>query len=84
VVVAARTDDSNNEQPDTPNQWPPGLFDSARSGAQHGDLLVLKMPRMDISSSQIRAACAQGLDVSAWLPTSVNRYIQQHRLYFRS
>jgi nicotinate-nucleotide adenylyltransferase len=39
-------------------------------------------PRLEISSSFIRKAFAQGLDLHCFLPTSVYKYIISHHLYF--
>ena len=41
----------------------------------------LNMPRIDISSTAIRARIAAGLSVDCWVPESVKRYIGAHRLY---
>jgi len=41
----------------------------------------LEMPRMAISSTDIRARVAAGLDISTLVPAAVAQYIHQHRLY---
>ena len=42
---------------------------------------AVPLPMMDISSTQIRARVAAGLDIAALVPAGVARYIDQHRLY---
>jgi nicotinate-nucleotide adenylyltransferase len=39
------------------------------------------LPVMDISSTDIRARCARGEDISSLVPPAVARYIAQHHLY---
>ena len=41
----------------------------------------LQMPAMAISSTDIRARVAAGLDIGALVPAAVAQYIHQHRLY---
>ena len=40
-----------------------------------------RMPPVDISASRIRALCARGRPVDAWVPRSVAEYIAAHDLY---
>lgn len=40
-----------------------------------------RMPPVDISASRIRAQCARGRPVDAWVPRSVAEYIAAHDLY---
>lgn len=47
----------------------------------HGDVQVLEMPEMNISSSMIREKIARGEDVGEYLPESVYEYIQKHHCY---
>lgn len=47
----------------------------------HGDVQVLKMPEMDISSSMIRRKIARGEDVQDYLPEKVYKYIQKNHCY---
>jgi nicotinate-nucleotide adenylyltransferase len=42
---------------------------------------MVPLPMLDISSTQIRAAAAQGRDLVPMVPPEVARYIGQHRLY---
>jgi len=54
--------------------------------APHPDVLahphrMVPLPMLDISSTQIRAAAAQGRDLVPMVPPEVARYIGQHRLY---
>jgi nicotinate-nucleotide adenylyltransferase len=42
---------------------------------------MVPLPMLDISSTQIRAAAAEGRDLSPMVPPEVARYIDQHRLY---
>lgn len=46
-----------------------------------GDVQVLKMPEMKISSSMIREKIAAGEDVSSYLPENVYDYILKHHCY---
>lgn len=39
------------------------------------------MPLVDVSASQIRAQCARGRPVDAWVPRAVAEYIAAHDLY---
>ncbi len=43
--------------------------------------IILNMPEMDISASDIRNRVAQGLPVSHLIPEPVDRYIREHGLY---
>jgi nicotinate-nucleotide adenylyltransferase len=45
---------------------------------------VHHMPPVDISASTIRGQCAQALPITALVPTRVERYIKDHRLYRES
>lgn len=45
------------------------------------DKFVISTPLIDISSTDIRRNIARGLDVSAFLPSAVLGYIEQHKLY---
>ena len=49
-----------------------------RKGA---DVILLQMPRIDISSSDIRNRVARGLTINEFVPDSVSRYISQEHLY---
>ncbi len=42
---------------------------------------VHRMPPVDISASRIRAQCARGRPVDAWVPRCVAEYIAAHDLY---
>ena len=44
-------------------------------------LIVLDLPRQDISASEIRARCAAGDDIALLVGAAVARYIDQHALY---
>ena len=44
-------------------------------------MLSLPLPRIDISSTAIRQAIADGRDFTDMVPAAVARYIDQHRLY---
>lgn len=46
-----------------------------------GDVRVLRMPEMDISSSMIRAKLREGKDVREYLPEKVYEYIQKNHCY---
>ena len=49
-----------------------------RKGA---DVILLQMPKIDISSSDIRNRVARGLTINEFVPDSVSRYISQEHLY---
>lgn len=42
---------------------------------------IVEMPRMDISSSEIRDRVRQGKPLEGWVPPQVEAYIQKHVLY---
>ncbi|HMC16913.1 MAG TPA: nicotinate-nicotinamide nucleotide adenylyltransferase, partial [Albitalea sp.] len=44
-------------------------------------MLSVPLPRIDISSTAIRRAVADGRDFTDMVPAAVARYIDQHRLY---
>jgi nicotinate-nucleotide adenylyltransferase len=44
-------------------------------------MLTLPLPRMEVSSTAIRQAIAEGRDFTDMVPAAVARYIAQHRLY---
>ncbi len=44
-------------------------------------ILVHPMSPVDIAASRIRAACARGAPVDAWVPRAVADYIAAHQLY---
>jgi nicotinate-nucleotide adenylyltransferase len=43
--------------------------------------VILRMPPLALSSSQIRQAVGQGSDISAWVSAPIARYIDSHHLY---
>ncbi|MBI4302702.1 MAG: nicotinate-nucleotide adenylyltransferase [Chloroflexi bacterium] len=47
-------------------------------------ILVLDVPQMDISSTEIRARVAQGLPFRYLVPEAVAEYIVEHKLYHRA
>ena len=56
-----------------------GVF--ARPGAALKGISVIPMPSMAVSSSEIRARCARGEDISQLVPAAVANYIAEQRLY---
>ena len=48
----------------------------------HGRILMLNMPPMDISATLIRQKIQQGESLEQLLPLEVNDYIKQKKLYF--
>jgi len=44
-------------------------------------MVVLPMPRMDVSATAVRRRAAAGADVGDMVPAAVARYIDRHRLY---
>ena len=53
----------------------------ARSARANRDLKWLAMPQLDITSSDIRLRLKGGRSIRYLVPPSVERYIQEHRLY---
>ncbi len=47
-------------------------------------ILVHEMAAVDIAASRIRAACARGRPIDAWVPRAVAEYIAAHQLYAAS
>lgn len=47
----------------------------------HGALLVINMPALEISATQIRGHCASGRSIRYLLPDAVASLIQTHNLY---
>lgn len=47
------------------------------------DILRVEMPRLDISSSEVRARAAAGKTIRYLVPGAVERYIAEHHLYRR-
>jgi nicotinate-nucleotide adenylyltransferase len=47
-------------------------------------LVVFESPRIDVSSTTVRAALEAGQPAAEALPAAVSEYIRQHRLYRRS
>jgi nicotinate-nucleotide adenylyltransferase len=43
--------------------------------------LVVPLPMLDVSATEIRERVAQGLQIDAMVPPAVARYIDQHHLY---
>jgi nicotinate-nucleotide adenylyltransferase len=44
-------------------------------------MVLLPLPRMDVSSTAIRTVAAEGRDYTDMVPGSIARYIDQHHLY---
>ena len=56
--------------------------DSARLHARPaGSILVMDLPAIDISSTNVRARCASGATLEGLVPESVERFIQKEKLY---
>ena len=51
------------------------------SGKFHGDVQVIRMPKMEISSSMIREKLARGENVREYLPEKVYEYIRKNHCY---
>lgn len=45
--------------------------------------VCVEVPRLEISSSQIRQKVKSGRSISSWVPEKVWRYIERHKLYRR-
>jgi nicotinate-nucleotide adenylyltransferase len=48
---------------------------------QEAQRYAVQMPRVELSSSEIRRRVASGRSIRYWTPRAVERYIQTHRLY---
>jgi nicotinate-nucleotide adenylyltransferase len=46
-----------------------------------GNVQILEVSPVEVSSTQIRAAVREGLSIQAWVPAAVAEYITQHGLY---
>ena len=56
--------------------------DSARLHTRPaGSILVLDLPAVDISSTDVRARCAAGATLDGLVPEAVERYIKRENLY---
>ena len=44
-------------------------------------LSVLKVQTDRVSASEVRSACKKGKSIASWVPKSVGRYIEEHKLY---
>lgn len=72
VVVADRPFEAGHVKEAQQTQW----HNAVSPNVQH-----LDMPSLAISATEIRSHLAQALQTPQWLPTSVQHYIDQHRLY---
>lgn len=72
VVVAQRAGLSNAEKFSRVAQWHNGVSANVQS---------LDLPPMAVSATEIRSRLANAAPMPPWLPASVQRYIDQHRLY---
>jgi nicotinate-nucleotide adenylyltransferase len=59
----------------------PGVQPTADARVLVAPRRELQMPAMAVSSTEIRARVAAGLDINALVPTAVAQYIHQHHLY---
>ena len=46
-----------------------------------GSLVMMDLPAVDISSTEVRARCTAGAELGELVPEAVERYIQQEKLY---
>lgn len=74
IAVAARENTVLQNAPAPLHSW-------LGEALNNGSLKLLTAPEYNISSTQIRAAIAQGQSVAQWLPESVADYIRAHGLY---
>ena len=72
VVVAQRAGLLDAEKSSRASQWHNGASANVQS---------LDMPPMAVSATEIRSHLANAAPMPPWLPASVQRYIDQHRLY---
>ena len=62
----------------------PGAPSRGRSAGRRGcRTQTVRLPMMDISSTEVRRRVAAGLSIADLVPEAVARYIEQHRLYSR-
>jgi nicotinate-nucleotide adenylyltransferase len=60
----------------------PRIADSQTlTSTPYGKILIDRTLHLDVSSTQIRQALADGKDVRQWLPPTVLAYIKAHKLY---
>jgi nicotinate-nucleotide adenylyltransferase len=59
----------------------PGSADDADARVRAAPRVLLALPPMDVSATEIRARAAAGQDISSLVPPAVAQYIHQHRLY---
>ncbi len=59
----------------------PGAAAAADPQVQGVDHRVVSLPMMKVSSTEIRARAARGLDIANMVPAPVAGYIARHRLY---
>ncbi|HEY3834590.1 MAG TPA: nicotinate-nucleotide adenylyltransferase [Acidimicrobiia bacterium] len=57
---------------------------SSAPPSERWNVTQLSMPRLDIESTALRAACAAGAPLDGLVPAAVVHYIREHRLYTRT
>ena len=71
VVAVSRPDSPDLSSAEIEREFP----------ASRGRVRTIRGPMLDISATDIRARVADGRSISDSVPTSVERYIREHRLY---
>ncbi len=60
----------------------PDLYEMCEKYKSLGaDIMCMKMPRYDVTSTQIRHLASQGMDFSRYVPPGVYEYIKNNNLY---
>ncbi len=66
-------------------RWSPaGVRIGVGPPSDRWSVIQLDMPRLDIESTALRAACAGGAPIDGLVPPAVVRYVREHRLYTRT
>ena len=76
VILCALRDNSTMDEAERLREKLYGLF-----RASEPDIRFIHTPLIDISSTMLRQMVREGLDISSYVPASVLKYIQIHKMY---